>query len=73
MLRTEQLLAAPAPETAYRLVLAPDELDCSEFTDLVNSGLLAPPRRPPTGSRRRSASSAAARSPKWPTRSSRCP
>ncbi|MFB6553636.1 macro domain-containing protein [Streptomyces sp. NPDC056405] len=43
VLRTEQLLAAPAPETAYRLVLAPDELDCAEFTDLVHSGLLAPP------------------------------
>lgn len=43
VLRTEQSLTAPAPETAYRLVLAPDELDCSEFTDLVNSALLAAP------------------------------
>ncbi len=43
VLRTEQLLAAAVPETAYRLVLAPDELDCAEFTDLVNSALLAAP------------------------------
>ncbi|MGV9623282.1 macro domain-containing protein [Streptomyces tendae] len=43
VLRTEQLLAGPAPETAYRLVLAPDELDCAEFTDLVDSALLAAP------------------------------
>lgn len=43
VLRTEQLLAAPAPETAYRLVLTPEQLDCAEFTDLVNSALLAAP------------------------------
>ena len=43
VLRTEQWLAAPVPETAYRLVLGPEELDSSEFTDLVNSALLAAP------------------------------
>ncbi|MGV9387742.1 macro domain-containing protein [Streptomyces olivaceus] len=43
VLRTEQSLAAPVPETAYRLVLGPEELDSSEFTDLVNSALLAAP------------------------------
>ncbi|MDN3249365.1 macro domain-containing protein [Streptomyces sp. ZSW22] len=43
ILRTEQLPSGPAPETAYRLVLTPDELDCAEFTDLVHSALLAAP------------------------------
>jgi hypothetical protein len=43
VLRTEQLLSGPAPETAYRLVLASDELDCAEFTELVDSALLAAP------------------------------
>ncbi|WP_367835749.1 macro domain-containing protein [Streptomyces rochei] len=43
ILRTEQLLTSAAPETAYRLVLTADELDCAEFTDLVHSALLAAP------------------------------
>ncbi|MEU3255684.1 macro domain-containing protein [Streptomyces sp. NPDC006997] len=43
VLRTEQLLAAPTPETAYRLVLGRDELDCAEFSELVGSALFAAP------------------------------
>ncbi|MFB8776520.1 macro domain-containing protein [Streptomyces broussonetiae] len=43
VLRTEQLLAAPTPETAYRLVLGRDELDCAEFSGLVASALFATP------------------------------
>ncbi len=43
ILRTEQLLTARGPETAYRLVLRADELDCAEFTELVNSALHAAP------------------------------
>jgi hypothetical protein len=43
ILRTEQLLTSSGPETAYRLVLRPDELDCAEFTELVNSALHAAP------------------------------
>ncbi len=43
MLRTEQLLTAGGPETAYRLLLRPGELDAAEFTELVNSALYATP------------------------------
>ncbi|MEZ7002360.1 macro domain-containing protein [Streptomyces sp. AD55] len=43
VLRTEQVMAAPVPETAYRLVLGPGELDCADFTELVDSALLAAP------------------------------
>jgi DNA-binding SARP family transcriptional activator len=43
ILRTEQILTARAPETSYRLVLEPDQLDCAEFADLVNSALHAVP------------------------------
>ncbi|MEU9730645.1 macro domain-containing protein [Streptomyces sp. NPDC048002] len=43
LLRTEQQVTVHGPETAYRLVLGPDELDCARFTAMVNEALLAPP------------------------------
>lgn len=43
ILRTEQQLTLRGPETAYRLVLRPEELDSSRFTELVNSALHAAP------------------------------
>lgn len=43
ILRTEQHVTARGPETAYRLVLRPDELDSAEFTGLVNGALHAAP------------------------------
>lgn len=43
VLRTEQQVTVHGPETAYRLVLQPDELDSARFTTVVGSALLAPP------------------------------
>lgn len=43
VLRTEQLLTAGGPETAYRLLLQSGELDSLEFTELVNAALHAAP------------------------------
>ena len=43
VLQTSQLPTARDPETTYRLVLRPAELDCAEFTELVNGALCAPP------------------------------
>lgn len=43
VLRTEQLVTVHGPETAYRLVLRPEELDSARFTTVVGDGLLAPP------------------------------
>ncbi|MCX3059788.1 macro domain-containing protein [Streptomyces beihaiensis] len=43
VLRTEQQVTAQGSETAYRLVLRPEELDSSRFTAIVSEALLAPP------------------------------
>ncbi|WP_078652451.1 macro domain-containing protein [Streptomyces sp. NRRL F-525] len=43
VLRTEQQVTVHGPETAYRLVLRPEELDSARFTAVVGSALLAPP------------------------------
>jgi hypothetical protein len=43
LLRTERLLTARHPQSAYRLVLDRDQLDCLEFTGLVNDAAHAPP------------------------------
>jgi Domain of unknown function (DUF6430)/Bacterial transcriptional activator domain len=43
VLRTEQVLAARYPQSAYRLVLGHEELDYLEFTDLVNRAAHAAP------------------------------
>jgi len=43
ILRTEQQPTAHGSETAYRLVLRPEELDSAEFTELVNGALHAAP------------------------------
>ncbi|MCZ7459701.1 macro domain-containing protein [Streptomyces sp. WMMC940] len=43
MLRTEQQVTVQGPETAYRLVLRPEELDSARFTAIVSNALLAPP------------------------------
>ncbi|GII88924.1 hypothetical protein Ssi03_69140 [Sphaerisporangium siamense] len=43
VLRTEQLLNGREPESAYRLVLDGDQLDCREFEDLVNRAAHAAP------------------------------
>jgi len=43
VLRTEQVLAARYPQSAYRLVLGRDQLDYLEFTDLVNRAAHAAP------------------------------
>ncbi len=43
VLQTSQLPTARGPETTYRLVLRAAELDCAEFTALVNGALCAPP------------------------------
>ncbi|GFH38301.1 macro domain-containing protein [Streptomyces pacificus] len=43
ILRTEQLVTVQGPETAYRLVLRPEELDSARFTAIVSHALLAPP------------------------------
>ncbi|MFD4877694.1 macro domain-containing protein [Streptomyces sp. NPDC058420] len=43
VLRTEQQVTVHGPETAYRLVLRPEELDSARFTAVVRSALLAPP------------------------------
>jgi Domain of unknown function (DUF6430)/Bacterial transcriptional activator domain/Transcriptional regulatory protein, C terminal len=43
ILRTEQMIAARLPKSAYRLVLAQDQLDYLEFTDLVNRAAAAAP------------------------------
>ena len=43
VLRTEQQVTVHGPETAYRLVLRPEELDSARFTAVVRGALLAPP------------------------------
>lgn len=43
VLRTEQQVTVKGPETAYRLVLEPEELDSARFTAVVGGALLAPP------------------------------
>ncbi|MFJ9634060.1 macro domain-containing protein [Streptomyces sp. NPDC091280] len=43
VLRTEQQVTVHGPETAYRLVLRPEELDSARFTEVVGTALLAPP------------------------------
>ncbi|MEV0965557.1 macro domain-containing protein [Streptomyces sp. NPDC049910] len=43
ILRTEQQVTVQGPETAYRLVLRPEELDSARFTAIVGDALLAPP------------------------------
>lgn len=43
VLRTEQQVTVHGPETAYRLVLRPEELDSAQFTAVVGTALLAPP------------------------------
>jgi DNA-binding SARP family transcriptional activator len=43
VLRTEQQVTVHGPETAYRLVLRPEELDSARFVTVVRSSLLAPP------------------------------
>ncbi|MBK3569894.1 hypothetical protein JHN47_40045 [Streptomyces sp. MBT62] len=43
VLRTEQQVTVHGPETAYRLVLRPEELDSARFTEVVRTALLAPP------------------------------
>ncbi|SEE15017.1 Transcriptional regulatory protein, C terminal [Streptomyces sp. 3213] len=43
VLRTEQQVTVHGPETAYRLVLRPEELDSTRFTAVVGAALLAPP------------------------------
>lgn len=43
ILRTEQQVSVQGPETAYRLVLRPEELDSARFTAIVSDALLAPP------------------------------
>ncbi|WP_427920960.1 macro domain-containing protein [Streptomyces sp. cg40] len=43
VLRTEQQVTVQGPETAYRLVLRPEELDSARFTAVVGAALLAPP------------------------------
>jgi hypothetical protein len=43
LLVTEKLLTGPAPESAYRLSLAPEQLDCAQFARLVNQALHEPP------------------------------
>jgi Domain of unknown function (DUF6430)/Bacterial transcriptional activator domain len=41
--RTESVLAGPYAESAYRLVLDCEQLDCLEFTELINRAGAAPP------------------------------
>jgi Bacterial transcriptional activator domain len=43
ILRTEQIFTGREPESAYRLVLECDQLDCIEFTELVNHAMRAAP------------------------------
>ena len=43
VLRTEQQVTVQGPETAYRLMLRPEELDSARFTAIVGEALLAPP------------------------------
>jgi len=43
ILRTEQMLSARTPKWAYRLVLARDQADYLEFTELVNRAAAAAP------------------------------
>ncbi|MFE2727446.1 macro domain-containing protein [Kitasatospora sp. NPDC059327] len=43
VLHTEQLPTARGPETAYRLNLAPAELDCARFAELVNESFQVGP------------------------------
>jgi hypothetical protein len=43
IVRTEQMLSARTPKSAYRLVLTRDQLDYLEFTELVNRAATAPP------------------------------
>nr|WP_244319861.1 MULTISPECIES: macro domain-containing protein [Streptomyces] len=43
ILRTEQQVTVQGPQTAYRLVLRPEELDSTRFTAIVSDALLAPP------------------------------
>lgn len=43
VLRTEQQVTVAGPETAYRLVPGPGEVDSEEFTAVVGAALLAPP------------------------------
>lgn len=43
LLQTSQVPTAKGPETNYRLVLGPGELDSAEFTDLVNGAMAAAP------------------------------
>ncbi|MDQ1036483.1 hypothetical protein QFZ75_002899 [Streptomyces sp. V3I8] len=43
VLRTEQQVTVHGPETAYRLVLRPSELDSTRFTAIVSTALLDPP------------------------------
>lgn len=42
ILQTEQVATARGPETTYRLLLGPGELDSARFTELVNGALHAP-------------------------------
>lgn len=42
-LLTEQVFTGRAPESAYRLVLGPSQLDCAEFSEAVNQALREPP------------------------------
>lgn len=43
ILRTEQMLSARTPQSAYRLLLAWEQLDYLEFTELVNRAAAAAP------------------------------
>ncbi|MFJ3235105.1 macro domain-containing protein [Streptomyces sp. NPDC086787] len=43
VLRTEQQITVHGPETAYRLMLRPEELDSARFTAITGGALLAPP------------------------------
>ncbi len=43
VLRTEQVLTGAEPESAYRLLLRPEQLDAREFADTVSAALHAAP------------------------------
>ncbi|MFD6658088.1 macro domain-containing protein [Streptomyces parvus] len=43
LVRTEQMLSGPYPESAYRLVLDRDRLDSTEFIELVNEATFSDP------------------------------
>ncbi len=73
VLRTEQQVTVHGPETAYRLVLRPEELDSARFTAVVRGALLAPPA---TAAHELAEALALVRGDRWPrstARTSRTP